>query len=361
MADLKKTAFNQAHRDLKANLMDFAGWELPAWYTSITDEHRACRTSVAMWDVSDMGRLWITGRNARTFLDKVLSKPVSSLKWGMSQLCVLLLEDGGILDDLWVYAVEPDRYAIVWNAGDHEKKLEWLKKWQGNDPDIVIEDVLMKTAMLSVQGPGINALKASKNFLDLPRFGNRIARIGDIETFTARTGYTGEDGLEIVVDAGDADALWNMFMDEGVKPGGLGARDMLRIEAGLLLSGIDFDSSRNLYEASYSWVAELDTHEFIGKEAMLKIKSDGVRQKHIGFKVEGREIARAGHKIVKNGKEIGVVTSGTPSLTLGFNIGFGYVDINEARLGNEFDIIIRNKPVRAILTNRKFYSRKEQQ
>ena len=355
MVALKKTPLNKVHHDLKARMMDFAGWDLPVWYTSILEEHKAVRSQAGMFDVSDMGRVWVTGRKAGAFLDRVLTKPAQKLEKGGARLCLLCLEDGGILDDLWVYRVGTDRYLIVWNAANIEQKLDWLSHWSGSDPDIIIEDTSADTAMVAVQGPAVPQLKILENVSHLPRFGHTQTKIGDISVFVARTGYTGEDGFEIITDARNALPLWKSFLEQGVKPCGLGARDSLRLEAGMMLCGQDMDTSTNPFEAGLGWLVNLENGEFIGKSALLEIKRQGVKRKLIGFQMKGREIARSGYLIFKSGKEVGKVTSGGYSPTLGVNIGLGYVPIELATIGTDIDIIIRNKPVPANIVNKRFY------
>jgi aminomethyltransferase len=338
-------------------MTDFAGWELPVWYTSILEEHRAVRTGAGMFDVSDMGRIWITGRKAGAFLDRLLTRRVRKLEIGSSQVCLLCLEDGGILDDLLAYRVGTDRFLIVWNASNIEQKLGWLERWTGSDADIVIEDTSADTVMLAVQGPAVCQLQNLKGISHLPRFGVTRARIEDVEILAARTGYTGEDGFEIISDAANATRLWESFMKQGVKPCGLGARDSLRLEAGMLLYGQDMDKSTNSFEAGLGWLVELDDGDFIGKSALLEIKRQGVKRKHVGFRVTGQGIARPGYKIAKGGQEVGKVTSGGFSPTLDVSIGFGYVPIELAAIGTDIEIIIRSKPVAAQVVSRQFYKR----
>jgi aminomethyltransferase len=354
---LKKTPLNEVHHELRARMIDFAGWQLPIWYTSILEEHRAVRSGAGIFDVSHMGRVWISGKKAGAFLDRVLTKPASRLEIGSSQLCLLCLEDGGILDDLWSYRLGSDRYLIVWNAGDIEQKLGWLQRWANSDPDIVIEDRSADTVMVAVQGPAACQLQNLKGVCHLPRFGHTQTRIEDAEVLAARTGYTGEDGFEIISEAANALRLWQSFMRQGVKPCGLGARDTLRLEAGMLLYGHDMDRSTNPFEAGLGWLVELDNGDFIGKSALLEIKRQGVKRKHIGFQMTGEGIARSGYKIVKCGQEIGEVTSGGYAPTLSVNIGFGYVPIELATIGTEIEIMIRNRPVAARVVNRQFYKR----
>jgi len=338
-------------------MTDFAGWELPAWYTSIVKEHNEVRTGKGIFDVSDMGRVWVTGKKAGSFLDKVLTKPAQRLEVGAAQLCLLCLENGGILDDLWVYRLGTDRYLIVWNATDIEKKMSWLRRWSGSDPNIVIENVSFRTAMLAVQGPDVCKLKSLEYVSHLPRFGHTETKIKDISALVARTGYTGEDGFEIVVDSADASRLWKLFMEEGVKPCGLGCRDTLRLEAGMMLSGQDMDASTNPFEAGLGWLVDLEGSDFIGRSTLLEIKRQGVKRKLVGFQMSGQEIARSGFIISHSGQEVGKVTSGGHAPTLGINVGFGYVPIELATIGTDIEIIIRNKPVAARIVKRKFYKR----
>jgi aminomethyltransferase len=354
---LKKTPLNRVHHELKARMMDFAGWELPVWYTSILEEHRAVRSAAGIFDVSDMGRVWITGKDAGAFLDRVLTRRVRTLDIGASKLCMLCLEDGGILDDLWAYRLGADRYLIVWNASHIEEKMAWLRRWVGPDTDIGIEDRSAQTVMVAVQGPVVCQLPNLKPVCHLPRFGNAQTMIEDMEVLVARTGYTGEDGFEIIGDAANARRLWESFLKQGVKPCGLGARDTLRMEAGMMLCGQDMDRTTNPFEADLGWLVEMDSGDFVGKGALLEIRRRGIRRKHVGLRMAGQGIARSGYRIVKSGQEVGQVTSGGYAPTLNANIGFGYVPIELAALGTEIDVMIRNKPVAAQVARRRFYRR----
>jgi aminomethyltransferase len=357
MGILKKTHLNKVHHELKARMTDFAGWEMPVWYTSILEEHRITRSKAGMFDASDMGRVWVSGRGVGAFLDRMFTKPAQQLEIGDAQLCLMCLEDGGILDDLWVYHVETDRYLVVWNAANSEQKLDWLSLRAGSDPDVIITDTSPDTVMLAVQGPSVAQLKVMEGIRYLPRFGHTQTKVGGLDLFVARTGYTGEDGFEMIADAADAIPLWKILIEQGVKPCGLGARDSLRLEAGMMLYGQDMDTSTNPYEASLGWLVNLENGDFMGKSALLKIKEQGIRRKLIGFEMEGREIARSGYPIFKSGQEVGRVTSGGCAPTLGINIGLGYVPIELATIGTKIEIIIRHKPVPARVVNKRFYKR----
>lgn len=354
---LKKTPLNEVHHALKAKMIDFAGWELPVWYTSILEEHRAVRSRAGMFDVSDMGRVRIAGRKATAFLDRVLTRPVRSLKTGCAQLALMCLEDGGILDDLLIYRVQTDDCLIVWNASHIEEKLGWLQRWAGSDTDIIIEDRSASTVMLAIQGPAACQLQNLKAVSHLPRFGHTRTKIEGVEALVARTGYTGEDGFEIIAEAANSRRLWESFTSQGVKPCGLGARDSLRLEAGMLLYGQDMDRKTNPFEAGLEWLVKMDGSDFIGKSALIEVRRQGIRRKLIGFRVTGEGIARSGHPIVQSGREVGQVTSGGYSPTLGVSIGFGYVPIELASVGTDIQIVIRGKPVPAKVVNRQFYKR----
>lgn len=354
---LKKTPLNKVHHNLRARMMGFAGWELPVWYTSILEEHETVRSAAGIFDVSDMGRIWITGRQAGVFLDKILTRLAQKLEIGSSQLSLLCLEDGGILDDLWIFRAKTDHYLIVWNAANAEQKLGWLSRWSGSDPDIHIEDVSADTAMVAVQGPAVRDLKILDSVHHLPRFGHTETKMAGLRVFVARTGYTGEDGFEIFAEASGALPLWESLVEQGVKPCGLGARDSLRLEAGMMLCGQDMDSSTNPFEADLTWLVDFDRGDFVGKDALLEIRRQGVKRKLIGFQMDGREIARSGHPIFSSGQVVGKVTSGGYAPTLGVNIGLGYVPTGLSTTGTRIEIMIRNKLVPAHIVNKRFYKK----
>ena len=304
-----------------------------------------------------MGRVWVTGSGAGVLFDRLLTKPVQQLEVGSSQLCLLRLEDGGILDDLWVYRVETDRFLIVWNAANSEQKLDWLHRWSGSNSDVSIEDTSTDTVMLAIQGPATHQLKNLEVVSRLPCFGHTWTKIGGLNVFVSRTGYTGEDGFEVITDATKASTLWESFIEQGVKPCGLGARDSLRLEAGRLLCGQDIDASTNPFEAGLEWLVDLDRGDFIGRASLLSIRRQGVRRKLVGFQMSGRKIARSSHRILKFGEEVGRVTSGGYAPTLGFNIGLGYVPTELATISNDIEIMIRDKLVIAYIVSKKFYKR----
>jgi aminomethyltransferase len=357
MNSLKKTPLNKVHHELKARMTDFAGWELPMWFTSILKEHNAVRSGAGMFDVSHMSRVWVSGRKAGEFLDKLLTRSIRRLEIGSSQLCLMCMEDGGILDDLWVYHTGVDQYLLVWNVGDTERKLNWCFRWSESDPDITIENATDNTAMVAVQGPAVCQLDSLKPLCSLSRFGHTRAEVDGWGVFAARTGYTGEDGFEFISSSADASPLWQVLMDQGVKPCGLGARDILRLEAGMTLSGQDFDASTNPLEAGLAWLVDFDERDFIGKKSLLETRCQGIERRIVGFKIEGREIARSGYSIFESGQEMGKVTSGGYSPALGVSIGLGYVPVELSGIGTGIQILIRGKMVSAQIVNRRFYKK----
>ncbi len=355
---VKKTALNKVHHDLGARMATFAGWELPVWYTSALEEHRTVRAGVGIFDVSHMGRVRLIGEKVGIFLNKVLTKSVERMALGTGRLCLLLLENGGILDDLFVYKLGANQYLIVWNACNVEHKLGWLLRWSDSDPDLVIEDITNNTVMLAAQGPATSQLEGLKSVSRLPRFAFIETEIGSARVLAARTGYTGEDGFEIVSDAANALPLWELFLEQGVRPCGLAARDSLRLEAGMMLYGQDMDKNTNPFEAGLGWLVDFEGSEFIGRSALLKIKQKGIKRRLVGFQMEGREIARSGYRIFKDGQEVGVVTSGGYAPTLGVNIGLAYVPSEMATIGTDLEIMIRDKPIVAEVVSRRFYKRR---
>jgi aminomethyltransferase len=357
MHSFKKTPINKVHHDLKARMTDFAGWELPLWFTSILEEHKAVRSRAGMFDVSHMRRVRVSGKKAGQFLDKVLTRSVRRLEIGSSQLCLMCMEDGGILDDLWVYRVGINEYLLVWNAGGNERKLNWLFRWSESGPDISIKDTTDDTAMVAIQGPAVCELGSMGAFCNLPRFGHTRAKIDKLDVFGARTGYTGEDGFELISSTADASPLWWVLLDQGVKPCGLGARDILRLEAGMMLSGQDFDTTTNPFEADLAWLVDFDKRDFVGKKSLLEIRGQGVKRKIVGFQIKGRKIARSGYFIFKSDQKVGKVTSGGYAPALGVNIGLGYVPVELSSIGTGIDILIRGKMVSAQIVNRRFYKK----
>jgi aminomethyltransferase len=347
----------------------FAGFEMPLWYKGIIPEHLAVRNSVGIFDISHMGRVMVTGAGSERFLNHVITNDVSALSLNGAQYSVMCNEKGGILDDFVVYRLEPQKFLVVFNASNREKDYNWLIK-NTQRFDVKIEDISNDVAMFAVQGP--NAQKTLQQFSteDLGKIGRfkcGHSRLADVEVFLSRTGYTGEDGFEVFVwDAslakpGNAVKLWNSILAAGktfgIEPCGLGARDTLRLEAGLCLYGNDMDENTTPLEACLGFVVKLQKEEFIGKDVLQKQKAEGVKRKRVGIVMVDRGIPRPKMELLDQaGEKIGVLTSGTYSPLLKVGIGMAYVQASNSQEGNTVSVKIRDKTAKARIVALPFYN-----
>jgi aminomethyltransferase len=369
-AELKRTPLYDRHLALGARVVEFGGWEMPVQYSGIVDEHSAVRNAAGLFDISHMGEFEVKGPDALAFLQHIATQDVATIGEGLANYALLCRPDGGVVDDIFIYNL-PDGYMVVVNASNIEKDFAWmLDNMQGFDVELT--NISDRASMLALQGPLAEAILAkatdpstgSGQGIDaagLPFHGVTTGMLlGDIPALIARTGYTGEDGFELFVDDDNVEKLWDGLLAlgaaDGLKPCGLGARDSLRFEACLALYGHEIADDINPYEAKLGWVVKLDKGEFVGREALQGIKQAGVRRKLAGFEVTGRGIARGGYEIRGlDGARIGEVTTGMPSPTLGKNLGLGYVPTELASEGSEFDVIVRDRPVRAKVVKTPFY------
>ena len=345
-------------------MVPFAGWEMPIQYTSILDESRAVRASSGAFDVSHMGRLDITGSGAADLLDRVLSVDASGLRTGRARYSVICDEAGGIIDDCIVYRRGEERFLLIPNAANTADVITWLNRWTKDVAPLRIHEITESTAMIVVQGPETLAKLSSLSedpIGEVRPFGFVNSVIAGAECLAARTGYTGEDGFELICDAADAAELWGHLMNSGVSHCGLGARDVLRLEAGLLLHGNDMDTSVNPYEAGLDRFVRPDREGYVAGEALSRIKNEGVARRLIGFKVTGRGIARHGYSITQGDQEIGSVTSGGYSPTLDTSIGLGYVPGDYSAPGTRLFVDVRGRSVEVEVTTLPFYSRRKQE
>ena len=363
-----RTQLYDVHRQT-AKLTVFAGFEMPLWYKGIIPEHLAVRNSVGIFDISHMGRVMVTGAGSERFLNHVITNDVSALSLNGAQYSVMCNEKGGILDDFVVYRLEPQKFLVVFNASNREKDYNWLIK-NTQRFDVKIEDISNDVAMFAVQGP--NAQKTLQQFstedLDkIGRFKCGHSRLADVEVFLSRTGYTGEDGFEVFVwDAslakpGNAVKLWNTILEAGktfgIEPCGLGARDTLRLEAGLCLYGNDMDENTTPLEAGLGFVVKLQKGEFIGKDVLQKQKAEGVKRKRVGIVMVDRGIPRPKMGVFDEaGEKIGVLTSGTYSPLLKVGIGMAYVQASNSQEGNTVSVKIRDKTAKARIVAFPFYN-----
>src|SRR5829696_6608849 len=351
---LKRTALHDRHAAAGARLVPFAGWEMPVQYTGIREEHVAVRTGVGVFDVSHMGEIETRGPDAEAFLQRILSNDVSKIAEDGAQYSVLTKRDGGVLDDLFSYRLGPDRFLTVTNASNHEKDLAWFQR-HAREFDVQVEDKLDAYAMLAVQGPDARGLVAGLADGELPRR-FRTARLtvaGVEDVLVAGTGYTGEDGVELLVSPRGAAGVWDALVAGGATPVGLGARDTLRLEVCFHLYGNDLSEDRNPIEAGLGWCCKEATG-FIGSDKIAEARANGTPQKLVPFALTGPGIARQGNPIEGGGE----VTSGTLSPCLGYGIGMAYLPSDKTEPGTEFEIDVRGKTRTAEVREKPLY-RKE--
>jgi len=335
---LRRTPLYERHVAAGAKLVPFAGWEMPVQYDGIREEHLAVRGSAGVFDVSHMGQVETRGPQAREFLQRMLSNDVEKLEVGGAQYSVLCRDDGGVLDDLFTYRLETDRYLTVTNASNHDRDFGWLRSHAG-DFDIELLDRHADFAMLAVQGPGAREAVQAVSDAPLPArmtAGERV--LGGADALVCGTGYTGEDGVEVLLGPDDAPALWDALVRRGVRPAGLGARDTLRLEVCYPLYGNDLMETRGPIEAGLAWCCKEGTG-FVGADAVRAAREGGPGERLAPFVVTGVGIARQGNAVVGGGE----VTSGTFSPSLEAGIGMAYVPTDRAVPGTEIEIDVRGR------------------
>jgi glycine cleavage system T protein (aminomethyltransferase) len=354
---LERTPLYEQHVAAGARLVEFAGWEMPVTYEGIREEHAAVRTHAGVFDVSHMGEVEVEGPGAQAFLQRALSNDVAAIELGGAQYSCLCDEEGGILDDLIAYRLGGDRYLLVTNSANHEADLAWLGRW-GRGFDVAVRDVADRYAMLAAQGPHARGVVSGALGIELPaRMHVAAERIGNRPALVCGTGYTGEDGVELLVDPEVAAAIWAELLDAGTVPCGLGARDTLRLEACLPLHGNDIGPERNPIEAGLGWCCKEQTG-FVGSEAIARARAEGTAESLAPFRIEGAGIPRQGNAVLTAGERAGVVTSGTFSPSLEVGIGMAYVRAGLAEPGTEVEIDVRGKRRPARIASKPLY-RKE--
>jgi aminomethyltransferase len=369
--ELRETALRSRHEALGARMIPFAGWLMPVSYTGILDEHRAVRSAAGLFDLGHMGQVSITGIDALPFLQFVTTNDVSVLEPGDAQYSMLPNPQGGVIDDIIVYR-NPDNpeYFVVVNASNRDKDVTWLKEQRALRPgfDVDVRDVSEEFGMIAIQGPHADHIVSALTHDDLQRLGAfhwMRAKVAGIPVSVARTGYTGEDGFEFYVPHARTGELWDALIDggqsSGLVPVGLGARDTLRLEARMPLYGNELADDINPLEAGLGWAVKPEKGEFIGRDAIVAMKASGAPRRTIGFRlVERAGSARHGYPVEVDGREVGVVTSGAHSPTLGAEIGLALVDTDVAGVGKHLDIVIRGRRVRAEQVKLPFYRRGRQ-
>jgi glycine cleavage system T protein (aminomethyltransferase) len=347
VSGLRRTPLYEQHVDLGAKVVPFAGWEMPVTYEGILEEHSAVRTHAGMFDVSHMGEVEVEGPGALAFLQLALSNDVAMLEVGGAQYSCLCDESGGVLDDLFAYRLGGDRYLIVTNAANHEADLAWLGRWSRGF-DVIVRDVADRYAMLAVQGPHARAALTRALRIELPpRMRVAAVRAGNRPALVCGTGYTGEDGVELLLDPEVAPPIWAELLDAGIVPCGLGARDTLRLEVCFPLHGKELTPERNPIEAGLGWCCAEATG-FLGSEAVARARAEGTAEKLAPFLVEGAGIARDGNPVLVGEERVGAVTSGTysPSLEVGAGMAYVRADLAEPGTGLEIDVRGRRRPAR---------------
>ena len=358
---LQRTPLFDTHVALGGKIVPFSGWEMPIQYSGILAEARAVRSGSGLFDVSHMGRADIVGPGAAQFLNRLLSVDVAGMRQGRARYNVICNRDGGIIDDCIVYRRGEERFLLIPNAGNTDAVLEWLALQNPDQHDVHIDNVTTKYAMIAHQGPQAAEILQALATADLSAmrpFRAVETQVAGVDTLLARTGYTGEDGFELILPSQAATDVWRALMDRGAVPCGLGARDVLRLEAGLLLHGNDMDASTNPYEAGLDKFVSPDRESYVARDALRRARDDGVDRRLVGFTLLGRGIPRHGYGIMDGSRRIGEVTSGGHSPTLDRSIGLGYVPTGYSTVGSRFQIDVRGRTVEAEVTTLPFYSRR---
>ncbi len=337
---------------------------MPVEYSGIVKEHNAVRTAAGLFDVSHMGEFEVRGPEALDCIQFLTTNDASKLVNGQAQYSAMAYPHGTLVDDLLIYKHEDEHFMIVVNAANIPKDLEWMRSH--NRFDATIDDVSENITLLAVQGPKaveiLQPLVKSK-LAGIASYHFIGDRIFNVDAIVSRTGYTGEDGFELYFPAAQSELVWNGILEAGkpfgILPAGLGARNTLRLEARLLLYGNDMDGTTTMLEAGLGWIVQFDKEEFIGREALLKQKQEGLRRRLVGFEMISREIARDHYPVFINGRESGHVTSGSPSISLKKNIGLAYLPVEHASIGTTFHVSVRSRLSEAQVVRTPFYKRQE--
>jgi len=360
---LKRTALYEKHKEAGAKIVPFAGYEMPVQYSGVIDEHQTVRNNVGLFDVSHMGEVEFKGEKALEVANRIITNDLNRIEDGQACYTAMCRPEGGIIDDLVTYRISPQHILICVNASNREKDFNWMKEQANGECEVI--DRSDDYVQIAVQGPNAVELVGRLADQDVTKIGTYRFAIGKIEgkeAIISRTGYTGEDGFELYVPSEEGPAIWDALLEKGndlgVKPAGLGARDSLRLEMRYALYGNDIDETTHPLESGLGWVVKLDKENFIGKEALTKIKAEGNTRRMVGFEMIDRGIARHDYPVVNEaGEEVGKVTSGTKGPSVGKAIGIAYVPISHAKAGSEILISIRGKPARALVVKTPFYKK----
>jgi len=366
---LKKTPLNNAHRQLGGRMVDFGGWDMPVQYPAGTiEEHLRTRTHAGLFDVSHMGEIDVRGRDAIPFVNRITSNDVTKLIDGQAHYTALTTPEGTVIDDLLVYRFSEDHLFLVVNAGTTDKDWEWIKSHHAGE-SVELKNVSAEYCQLALQGPdALSILQklTAEPLSEIKYYHFTTGQVDNVDGIISRTGYTGEDGFEFYAAAAEGERLWtkildagNLGSDDGILPAGLGARNTLRLEAGMALYGHELTETTTLLEANLGWICKLDKGDFIGREALARQKETGLNRKLVGFEVTERGIARDDYDVLINDHRVGKVTSGSPAPYLKKNIGFAYLPIEFTNVGQEIKIDVRGRLIGAQVIKTPFYKRQK--
>lgn len=360
---LARTPLFELAQELKARLTSFGGWEMPVQFAGITKEHEAVRNAAGMFDISHMGKFILRGKDLISQLQNLVPSDLNRLHAGQAQYTVLLNPRGGIIDDIIFYYQGEDstgeqRGVMIVNAATTNKDKTWLEQHLDFN-NIIFQDISPKKVLIAVQGPKAASILQSfvqEDLTAIKAFGHLEATVLNKTAFLARTGYTGEDGFEVMLDPDVGVELWQSLINAGVVPCGLGARDTLRLEAAMALYGQDIDDTTTPLEAGLGWLVHLDTKgDFIGRSVLEEQKTSGVQRRLVGLQMSGRNIARHGYQVLSKGVVVGEITSGTLSPTVGYPIALAYVPTALATVGQQLEVEIRGKSYPAVVVKKPFY------
>ncbi len=360
----KETFLHDKHIGLGAKMVDFAGWHMPVQYTSIIEEHKTVREKVGLFDVSHMGEVFVSGKDSVEFLNKIVPQDISKLNYEKAVYCQLTNKKGGLIDDLIIYRLGILEYLVICNASRIDEDLNWMVR-NSKEFDVKIDNQSHNYSLLAVQGPQADSLMRTLGLeTNQESFTIKPSKIAGIKVLVSRTGYTGEDGYEILVENSHSEYLWDEILEKGktfgIKPIGLGARDTLRLEAALHLYGNDLNEDTTPIEAGLTWSIPKDkTSNYNGKDVITEQLKNGGRKKLVGLKMLDKSIARHEYDVYYNNEKVGVITSGAPSPILGANIALAYVNNdNEICTGTTVQVMIREKLHDAIIVKRPFVEKR---
>ena len=363
-ASLKKTPLNARHRSLGARMVEFGGWDMPVEYSGIVKEHMAVRTAGGLFDVSHMGQIEMAGKDALKAVQHITSNDASRLADGQVQYSALTTPEGTLVDDVLTYRLHGEHFMLVVNASNIIKDFNWITRNIAGIGDAVAVNTSSRYALIAIQGPVAQRVLQSLTGVDLSAikyYWFTTGEVANVRVTISRTGYTGEDGFEVFVPPASAERVWDAILAAGkpfgVIPAGLGARDTLRLEAGMRLYGNDMDETTTVVEADLGWIVGWKKDAFLGSDVLKQQKADGAPRKLVGFEMLDRAIGRHGHEVYIGGQKAGVVTSGTQTPFLKKAIGMAYLPADRTANGTEFEVDVRGRRVRAQVVPMPFYKR----